>query len=391
MNPNWQEVALSDIGRIVGGATPSTKNPAFYDGDIVWITPKDLSGYKERKISKGARNITQEGYDSCSTYLLPKGSILFSSRAPIGYVAMADCELCTNQGFKSIVPDKRKVDENFLFYALRFNASKIESMASGTTFKEVSGAVMKKVRIKCPKTLTDQKKIANILSRFDEKIEINNRIIKNIEDSMTCLFNEKCVKAQGKKSSLSKIAQFLNGLAMQKFPPKADEVAMPVLKIKELRQKCCDADSDLCSSSISKQYVVDDGDLIFSWSGSLLVDIWTGGKCGLNQHLFKVTSQHYPKWFVYLWIKFHIENFIAIAQAMATTMGHIKRNDLDKADVIITEDKEIEVLNKIFQPQLDLLIKLRLQNNAMTKIRDLLLPKLLSGEIDLSNFQDNEP
>ena len=156
MNSNWQEVSLSDIGRIVGGATPSTKNPDFYDGDIVWITPKDLSGFEERKISKGARNITQEGYDSCSTSILPKGSILFSSRAPIGYVAIAGCELCTNQGFKSVVPDKTKIDEQFLYYALKFNAQKIESMASGTTFREVSGSVMKNVRIKCPKKLSDQ-------------------------------------------------------------------------------------------------------------------------------------------------------------------------------------------------------------------------------------------
>lgn len=158
-----------------------------------------------------------------------------------------------------------------------------------------------------------------------------------------------------------------------------------MLKIKELRQKFCDADSDSCSSGINDQYLVDDGDLIFSWSGSLLVDIWTGGRCGLNQHLFKVTSELYPKWFVYLWIKFHIDKFIAIAQAMATTMGHIKREDLDKAEVVIPDDIELEQWNQIFQPRLDLLINLRLQNVALTKIRNILLPKLLSGEIELSN------
>lgn len=199
MNPNWHEVALSDIGRIVGGATPSTKNPDFYDGDIIWITPKDLSGFNERKISKGARTITQEGYDSCSTSLLPKGSILFSSRAPIGYVAIAGCELCTNQGFKSIVPDKTKIDEQFLFYALKFNAPKIESMASGTTFKEVSGALMKKIRIKCPEDISDQRKIANILSCFDDKIELNHQIIDVLDEIASTLYTDKfgCFEPNG--------------------------------------------------------------------------------------------------------------------------------------------------------------------------------------------------
>ena len=103
----WKEVKLSELGDIVGGATPSTKEPLNYDGDISWITPKDLSTFSERYISKGERSITKKGFESCSCKMLPEGSILFSSRAPIGYVAIAKNELCTNQGFKSVIPNKK--------------------------------------------------------------------------------------------------------------------------------------------------------------------------------------------------------------------------------------------------------------------------------------------
>ena len=110
----WKEYKLEAIGNIVGGATPSTKEPQNYDGDISWITPKDLSNFSGRFISRGERMITSKGFNSCSCKMLPKGSVLFSSRAPIGYVAIASNDLCTNQGFKSIIPDNRFVDSTFL-------------------------------------------------------------------------------------------------------------------------------------------------------------------------------------------------------------------------------------------------------------------------------------
>ena len=139
----WKEYKLSDIGTIVGGATPSTKDASNYDdGEIAWLTPKDLSSFTERYISRGERNITEKGFKSSSTQMLPANTVLFSSRAPIGYVAIAANEMCTNQGFKSIIPNS-KVDYLFLYYLLKYKKNAIEGMGSGTTFKEVSGNVMK--------------------------------------------------------------------------------------------------------------------------------------------------------------------------------------------------------------------------------------------------------
>ena len=186
------------------------------------------------------------------------------------------------------------------------------------------------------------------------------------------------------KGSLLNVANYLNGLAMQKYRPAEDEVGYPVLKIKELRQGCCDANSELCSPNIKPEYIVDDGDVIFSWSGSLLVDFWCGGTCGLNQHLFKVTSDKYDKWFYYAWTNHHLQKFIAIAADMATTMGHIKREELAKSEVYIPTPDEYSRIGKMLSPIYDLIITNRIENKRLATLRDTLLPKLMSGELDIS-------
>ena len=181
--------------------------------------------------------------------------------------------------------------------------------------------------------------------------------------------------------SLDDVADFLNGLAMQKYPPINDKDSFPVLKIKELRQGFTDDNSDICSNMIDEKYVINDGDLIFSWSGSLMVDFWCGGQCGLNQHLFKVTSQNYNKWFYYLWTKHHLNKFIEIAKSKATTMGHIKRKDLTDSKVIVPANKEFYKIENIVQPIIENMIYKNIENKKLIKLRDSLLPKLMSGEI----------
>lgn len=176
----WKTCTIADIGTVVGGATPSTKKIENYEnGNIAWVTPKDLAGFSGRFISHGERNITEIGLKSCSTQIMPKHSVLFSSRAPIGYVAIANNELCTNQGFKSVVPNEN-TDYMFLYYLLRYNKEKIENMGSGTTFKEVSGNTMRGIEVTVPESIEDQKKIASILSTIDDKIERNEAINKNL-------------------------------------------------------------------------------------------------------------------------------------------------------------------------------------------------------------------
>lgn len=176
----WKTCTIGDLGTVVGGATPSTKDSKNYiGGNISWITPKDLANLNGRFIAKGERNITEIGLRSCSSQLVPPHTVLFSSRAPIGYVAIAQQELCTNQGFKSVVPNEN-TDFMFLYYLLKYYKEDIENLGSGTTFKEVSGKTMRNVKVRVPVSIEEQKKIASVLSIIDDKIELNNEINKNL-------------------------------------------------------------------------------------------------------------------------------------------------------------------------------------------------------------------
>ena len=184
----WKECKISDIGTVIGGATPSTKKTENYkNGTIAWITPKDLSTFNGRYIKQGERNITKKGFKSCSTKLLPKNSVLFSSRAPIGYIAIAENEVCTNQGFKSIIPNNN-IDSLFLFYLLKYNKKTIENMSSGTTFKEISANTMKNIIIKIPNDIKIQKKISCLLGSIDDKIEENIKINNNLFQQAQALY-----------------------------------------------------------------------------------------------------------------------------------------------------------------------------------------------------------
>lgn len=204
-------------------------------------------------------------------------------------------------------------------------------------------------------------------SLFDERIAGGN----SLEDGY-------------KKGSLTDIAEYLNGIAMQKYPATNSETGLPVLKIKELGQGSCDNSSDRCSSSIPTQYVIKDGDIIFSWSGTLLVDYWCGGICGLNQHLFKVSSNEYPSWFIYFWTKYHLERFQRIAQDKAVTMGHIRRTDLEQAEVMIHANDSMNSIDAEISPLMEEYVKRRVENRKLQEVRDGILPQLMSGTVDLN-------
>ena len=169
----WVECELKDIGEIVSGGTPSTTNPDNFGGDIAWITPADLSNYKQKYISYGTRNITEQGLKSSSAKLMPAGSVLFSSRAPIGYVVISNNPICTNQGFKNIVPSKF-VNNEFIYYFLKGAKTKAENFASGTTFKEISGKRFGEIPLMLP-PLNEQKRIVEKIEeefgKIDEGIE----------------------------------------------------------------------------------------------------------------------------------------------------------------------------------------------------------------------------
>lgn len=288
---------------------------------------------------------------------------------------------------------KEGVNSKYLYYVLANDAFFNYSNATSKGTKMPRGdklAIMEyEIEEHDPK---EQKKIAEFLSAIDKKIAINNAINNNLQQQAGALFAEYFLSFSNlpsgwRKGNLLDIAEYLNGLTMQKFRPKEGEIGLPVLKIKELRQGFCDADSELCSPTIRSDYLIHDGDVIFSWSGSLLVDFWCGGDCGLNQHLFKVTSSKFDPWFYYLWTNYHLTRFVAIAADKATTMGHIKREDLAKAEVLIPNSEDYNKIGAVLRPVLSMVISNRIENKKLSALRDSLLPKLMSGEIDASDIE----
>ena len=290
--------------------------------------------------------------------------------------------------------DKSKILPDFLYYVLRtpsFRQDVKDNYGSGSAIPRIILKDFKRMMVSYP-SLEKQQAIISVLTAIDSKIQANTEINDNLYAQAKAIFdnhfiNIDAIPAGWRKGNLLDIANYLNGLAMQKFRPQGNEIGLPVLKIKELRQGSCDDSSELCSLRIKPEYIIHDGDVIFSWSGSLLIDIWCGGTCGLNQHLFKVTSDIYDKWFYYLWTAHHLARFIAIAADKATTMGHIKREELAKAEVLIPCEEDYTSLTSIMQPIFELIISNRIEARKLAALRDELLPKLMSGEIDVSAIQ----
>jgi len=263
--------------------------------------------------------------------------------------------------------------------------------------------------------------ISHILGALDDKIELNRQMCKTLEDTAQAIFKSWFIdfdpvhaKAAGKQpkgmnpaiaalfpdsfddshlipkgwslDGLDSLGTFLNGLALQKYPPTDDEW-LPAIKIAQLRTNDT-RNADKVSSSIGKEYIVKDGDILFSWSGSLECVLWSGGKGALNQHLFKVTSTDYPKWFVYFWIHHHLPEFRHIAAGKATTMGHIQRHHLKEAKVIIPSSNILEIANRIIDPLFENIVIRSLESKQLEYIRDLLLPQLISGSLRVSDAEN---
>ncbi|MBX9033709.1 restriction endonuclease subunit S [Gordonibacter massiliensis (ex Traore et al. 2017)] len=281
-----------------------------------------------------------------------------------------------------------KVDEDIIRPVFLYYSLKIQDLAElnvGTAVPSLTTAILNEVEIAVP-PLEKQDKAVVLLEAFDHKIKLNNRINDYLAEILDVLFACSVEDTNDwSEATLLEIANYKNGLAMQKFRPEENDRGLPVLKIKELNQGFCGADSERCKSDIDSAVCIADGDLVFSWSGTLLLDFWTGGEAGLNQHLFKVTSDAYPSWFYYMWTKYHMRRFIALAKDRATTMGHIKRSALAEAKVLIPPAAVMVELTARMQPLVDEMIARKIEARKLEELRDSLLPKFMSGEIDVSN------
>lgn len=403
---------LGDVADIVNGATPSTHNSENYDGSIIWITPKDLSGQKQKIIRRGQRNISEIGFNNCSAQMIPPYNILMSSRAPIGLLAINENECCTNQGFKNLVLDKSICDTDYMYYYLQFHMKEIEALGSGTTFKEISKSALQGIEIRLP-DLEKQRDIAKCLSDLDRKIELNKQINDNLEAMAKQLYDYWFVQfdfpnEEGKpyKSSggamvwneklkreipqgwycgtLLDIAEYTNGLACQKYRP-TDNNKLPVIKIKEMHDGLS-ADTEWVKTDIPDDVKVFDGDVLFSWSASLEVMLWAYGNGGLNQHIFKVTSKNgYPRSFYFYQLIHYVGIFKQMAEARKTTMGHITQDHLKQSTIALPPN--VDIANKLEEklcPIFDEIVKNNQEIIVLTKQRDELLPLLMNSQASIN-------
>lgn len=405
----WKEVRLGDVVEIVNGF--AFKSKAFTLEGIPVIKIKNIKAGKVilndlDYISTSDINPKYTKIRSSDILITMTGNRMDGSPETwVGKVSLFrhQGDFYLNQRVSALRLIDDTVDNNFLSYYLSSWQSQLyfalNSNSSGGQ-ANITPAVVQEYRLMVPE-LETQRSIASILSSLDRKIELNNKINADLEEMAQAIFKNwfidfepfkdgKFVDSElgmipegWKVGRLTEIASYMNGLAMQKFPPENNEDSLPVLKIKELGQRFCGPDSDRCSCNIKDECKIHNGDVIFSWSGTLLVDVWCGGDCGLNQHLFKVTSKDYPKWFYYYWTKHHLQEFIHIAKDKAVTMGHIKRGHLEEAMVAIPDNDSMEKAHELFEPILSKMISLRLESSRLSLLRDTLLPHLMSGELEI--------
>lgn len=396
----WKEVKIGDLGQIITGKTPKTAIRENWGGKIPFLSPSDDMSNKTSPVT--ARTLTELGVAEVAKCLIPANSICVSCiGSDLGKVVKTDRELVTNQQINTIVPHSN-IDSDFVYYLMCIVGKELNYISkTSTAVPIINKSTFSDWDIVIPREKEDQRRIASILSSLDRKIELNNKINADLEEMAQSIFKNWFVDFEPFKDGkfvdselgmipegwkvgrLTEIASYMNGLAMQKFPPENNEDSLPVLKIKELGQGFCGTDSDRCSCNIKDECKIHNGDVIFSWSGTLLVDVWCGGDCGLNQHLFKVTSKDYPKWFYYYWTKHHLQEFIHIAKDKAVTMGHIKRGHLEEAMVAIPDNDSMEKAHELFEPILSKMISLRLESSRLSLLRDTLLPRLMSGELEV--------
>lgn len=395
---------LGQLGTVYSGGTPSTKNAEFWDGDIAWITPKDLTGYSKKKISKGERNITDAGLSGSSANLIPAGSVLMSSRAPIGYVAIANNELSTNQGFKSINCDECICLNEYIYYWIKSNIEYIKSKANGSTFKEISGSSFKNLDVDVP-DLETQKKIVRTLSALDQKIELNNQQNDTLFNIIKSIFRQQFYQ-KGSDCSLSDyILAEING---DWGKDKKEDGTEKVYCIRgadipdmEYGHKGNAPNRFVLEKRLEKKSLSED-DIIIEISGGSPTQS-TGRTAYITQEIIdmydapllctnfckaiKVKDRIFAP-FIYMYLKLLYEDGILFNWENGTT--GIKNLALSSllfnTKIQSFSEKEVKRFYNQFHSIVNKISKNSAKNMNLVQMRDTLLPNLMSDKIDLGDI-----
>ncbi len=411
---DWTSTILGELCQLKGGSGFKTDFQGRESGVYPFIKVSDmnLSG-NERKIHTANNWVSSDDLKQLKAKAHPAGSVVF---AKIGIALTYNRRRILTQptiidnNMMAAISNAEKVDAKFLYYLL--TTIDFNLLVKGSALPYINASDVAAVAVSLP-PLPEQRAIASILGSLDEKIELNRRQNATLEQMAQRVFRAWFVDFEPVRAKvagiapacldpetaalfpdefdgdlpegweiepLDGVAHFLNGLALQKFPPVGDETDLPVIKISQLRKGSTD-DDEKANAKIAQQYKIKNGDVLFSWSGTLEVRVWNGGEGALNQHLFKVTSERFPKWFYYFWTLHHLAQFREIAANKATTMGHIQRHHLTEAKVWVPNHELLTRLDEIIAPLLAQIENNLQQSRTLAAIRDQLLPRLLSGAL----------
>ena len=374
---------ISEIGTVVGGGTPSTKNPDYWGGDIPWISPKDLTDYKSVYISKGENFLTEKGLKS-GTRLLPKNTLLFSSRAPIGYVALAANPICTNQGFKSIVCDEKQVVPLYLYYYMKANLDYIKLFGTGATFPEISGKTMGKIKVEIFKSLDVQHRIASILSTYDTLIENNTKRIRLLEKMAENLYKEWFVRFRfpghenvemenglpkgWSRGSLSDVCEFKRGKNITSSEMEEGNVPVISAGLEPSGYHSCSnvrgVNVTMSSSGANAGYIA----IHYS-------DIWAADCSYIEE---STTGNIYYVYELLNNIRTVINNF-----QRGAAQPHVYPKDVNRIKLILPSKELMLKANGRLEIMHNEIYNFQKQNSLLARQRDLLLPRLMSGKLEV--------
>ncbi len=424
----WSTFATSELisdGHLEIGDGYRAKNSEMAEEGVPFVRAGDVDG---RVNTISADLLSPASVEKVGRKRSMPGDVVITTKGTIGRLAFVKSgdpefiyspQLCF---WRSLQLDL--IDPRWLFFAMRSQEmlNQISWSAGQTDMAPYVSLTDQRTAFKITlPPINEQREISSILGALDDKIELNRRMAATLEEMARSLYRSWFVdfdpvraKMEGRQPAfmddttaalfpdrfgdnglpegweskgLSEVATFLNGAALQKYPARDGEESLPVIKIAELRNGVTPK-SGRATVELPPKYFVRNGDVLFSWSGSLLQKVWTEGDGALNQHLFKVSSDVVPKWYHYFAVDQHMEEFQAIAQSKATTMGHIQRHHLDEAIVILPDEEVLKTADEIISPIFDKAVAVQLENQTLAALRDSLLPKLMSGELRVGEAQD---
>lgn len=418
---NWKWTALSDVAQLESGHTPSRKHPEYWNEGIPWIGIKDAVDGHGREIFETYQHVSRLGLDNSSARLLPERTVCLSRTASVGYVVVMGRSMATSQDFVNWVCGPN-LEPDYLKYILLAERDSLLQFASGTTHQTIYYPEAKAFHALLP-PVSEQRQILHILESIDRKIELNRKMNETLEAMARALFKSWFVdfdpvraKAAGKQPSgmdaetaklfpsrfvqselgevpegwsqmpLYDIATYINGAAYKAFEPNSEGRGLPIIKIAELKAGVT-SQTQYSDVQMPEKYRLRTGDILFSWSGnpdtSIDTFIWSHGPAWLNQHIFRVDPlRSKERSFVLATLKYLRPVFAEIARNKQTTgLGHVTAGDMQRLPVMKPADAIIVAWNDVAKPIFDAVLRNTLEAQELARLRDVLLPKLLSGEL----------